>query len=556
MIKTMSANKERILVVESDPMVSDLIGRQTLIPMGYRVQVVEAAATAIQDALRFSPDLILADLNLPGLSGKDLLVALTAQGLDVPVIVIAEKGMENDVIQAFRLGATDFLTWPVREAEVLAAVERVLKQGRARREKEMLARQLDQTNQELQHRIRDLTTIFSIGKAVVSITDLRSLFEQLVEGAVQVAEGEMGWLLTKDERSKAFVLSAVRNLPRSISAHLNQPWDDGLSSLVALSGETLSIHGEPMKRFKVASLGQSALVAPVKAKNEVVGILVVVRKTPQPFGAGNQAMLEAVADYASIAMVNGRLFRALEQRAHAAQGAVEKAQVGEMIDAELASYARKLLQVKVLELQGITKELQEKMPEVQQSVTQPVRQASESIHEIAQGLDMVQLYDLARFRQHPDLNELLRNAMERFQRHAQKIGISLSSEISPRMAVVDGNGIHLLNVIDSMLTHAFRLCLRGGQVTARTELNRENQVHMAVQCSSPWMDEAQVAALLEAKISDSYAPMTPGVDEFMHLYVSLPLARQVAQVYGGRLWAESQKDSKLTFHLALPLARK
>ena len=55
---------ERILVVENDPDISDLISRQILVPMGYRIEVVGAAAQAIQAAVRFSPDVILANLQL------------------------------------------------------------------------------------------------------------------------------------------------------------------------------------------------------------------------------------------------------------------------------------------------------------------------------------------------------------------------------------------------------------------------------------------------------------------------------------------------------------
>lgn len=325
----MRTSRERILLVESDPEISDLISRQTLQSLGYQVQVARAASAAIQEAARFAPDILITNLNLPDLSGKDLLVALNSQGVNAPVIVIAQKGMEGDLIQAFRLGATDYLLWPMREAEIVAAVERVIKQVRARRERETLARQLKQTNDELQQRVRELTTIFAIGKAVTSITNQRELFEKIVEGAVYVTEADSGWLLLREERSKVFTLAAQRNLPKTIAAKINQPWDDGISSLVALSGETLSISGEPLARFKVAQLGQSALVAPVKLKKEVVGLLVVVRKEPHPFNPSNRTLLEAVADYASISLVNASLFRALEERARSLQQAVDAAQSNE-----------------------------------------------------------------------------------------------------------------------------------------------------------------------------------------------------------------------------------
>lgn len=329
MINTMKTTRERILVVENDAEISDLIARQTLQTMGYRVEVVRSASNAIQEVTRFSPDLILADLNLPGLSGKDLLVALHAQGVEIPIVVIAPKGMEGDIIQAFRLGASDYLLWPAREAEVVSAVERSIKQVRGRREREGLSQQLKQTNEELHRRVRELTTIFAIGKAVTSITNQQDLFDKIVEGAVYVTEADCGWLLLREDQNKVFNLSAQRNLPNELARRLGQPWDDGISSLVALSGETLSIHGDPLARFKVSQLGKSALVVPVKLKKEVVGLLVVVRKSAQPFSLSNKTLLEAVADYASISLVNARLFRALEERARFLQQSAETAQARE-----------------------------------------------------------------------------------------------------------------------------------------------------------------------------------------------------------------------------------
>lgn len=331
----MMSSRERILLVENDPEISDLIARQTLQAVGYQVQVSRSASQAIQSSTHFSPDIIITNLNLPDLSGKDLLVALNSQGVIAPVIVIAHKGMEGDLVQAFRLGATDYLLWPMREAEVVAAVERVLKQVRARRERETLARQLKQTNDELQQRVRELTTIFAIGKAVTSITNQRELFEKVVEGAVYVSEADCGWLLLREEHNKIFRLVAQRNLPKSITSKMNQPWDDGISSLVALSGETLSISGEPITRFKISQIGQSALVVPVKLRKEVVGLLVVVRKASRPFSPSNRTLLEAVADYASISLVNAQLFRVLEERARSLQQAAEAAQASERRKAEL-----------------------------------------------------------------------------------------------------------------------------------------------------------------------------------------------------------------------------
>lgn len=310
---------EKILVIDSDDHSRDLIVRQTLKPMGYQVLAAEDAGSAIRHALEFQPDVIIADLNLPGLSGKDMLVAFSSQGINIPVIVMAEKGEEPKVIQAFRLGASDYFLRPVREPEVLSAVERALKQVRESHERKKLDSQLKTTNAELQRRLQEMTTIFSVGRAVISVTDQRVLFEKIAEAITSVSQADMGWLALKNEQINAFQLAAHRKLPDSWARRIGQPLDDGVSALVAMSAESLSIHGQALLKFKISSLGKAALVVPIKVKQNVIGLMVVVRKTERPFGQSELHLLEAIADYASISLVNSRLFRALAQAAESAQ---------------------------------------------------------------------------------------------------------------------------------------------------------------------------------------------------------------------------------------------
>ena len=315
----MAYSGDRILLVENDPEISDLIARQALKPMGYQVDVVADSSAAIKRSLQTPPDLIIADLNIPGLSTKDLLVALSAQGIQIPLLVIASKGQEHDIIQAFRLGAADYLLWPARDAEVLSAVERVLRGVHDIHDRQRLDLKLSETNQELQRKIREMTAIINIGKAVISINEQRFLFQKIVDGAVQVSGAKIGWLLVRDQEHKTFVLTAHRGLPDVWSKKMNLPLDDGISGLVSLSGETLAIDGDPLLKFRVANLGKSACAVPIKVQNEVIGMLVVVRKEAVPFGKVEQTLLEAVSDYASISLVNARLFRAVSDSANAAK---------------------------------------------------------------------------------------------------------------------------------------------------------------------------------------------------------------------------------------------
>jgi len=550
----MNATQERILVVENDPTISDLIARQTLIPLGYKVQVVGSASSAVQDAVRYAPDLIITNLGLPGLSGKDLLVAFSSQGLDIPIVVLADQDKEGDIIDAFRLGASDYLTSPVREAEVVSVVERVLKQVRSRREKDQLARQLNQTNAELQRKVRELTTIFAMGKAVISITDLHSLFDKIVEGAVFVSEADSGWLLFRDEHSKGFLLSAGRNLPGGVTAYMHQAWDDGLSSLVALSGESLSIHGDPLKRFKIASLGKSALVVPVKVKNNVVGLLVVVRKAAQPFSKSSQALLEAVADYASISIVNARLFRALNERIDTSQQKVNSALLSNKIGSELfeaagADFQDSLSQLK-RELNQLYASLDPHFAGEQSGKIHQIEDALENALYLARLLSQLLISDGSDRNSNPDLNELTKHTLQRFQPAIQRCGISLITQLSPFPIKVAGNADHISKAVDGMLAYIIQNSARGSQITVRVSRTSDKLAQLKIQ--NPGL------ALPKNNINKIFAPKgehssRAGQGGWMGLGISLSLVREIFSTYNGKIWAEVNPEAVATFIALLPL---
>ncbi len=315
---------EKILVVDGDPEVVSLIADQVLTPLGYQVATARDGPSALQIMLRMAPDILITALDLPGLSGRDLLTAMHSQGLETIIVATGPRGAESQAMQAFRLGAKDYLTKPVREAEVVSSIDRALSEVRLRRERQHLADKLASANQQLEKRVKELTTLASIGKAVTALTSLSQLFTRLLEAGMYVTEGEVGWLLVSDDNSGKPVLRAARNLPATGAIKLNQPWDDGLSSLIMLSGESLALAGAPLARLRAGQVVKSVVAVPLKARDTVVGVLVVGSKTGRPFTERDQAMLSAVADYAVIAMINGRLFSTMEARVHALQATYDE----------------------------------------------------------------------------------------------------------------------------------------------------------------------------------------------------------------------------------------
>jgi FixJ family two-component response regulator len=298
-----------ILVVAENPNTQEQIAAQILKPLGYQVLSTSDATEGIIQAVNTNPDLIIADINLSGLSGKDMLVALSAQGVEAPVIILAEEGMENEAIQAFRLGAVDYLKLPVKETEVISAVERVLKTKSPPKEDEIPAGQAQERIQYLEERIKDLTKAISLAKTLTSTQYLEDLFKIIVDGAVYLSHADRGWLMLREYDDKKMTLRYYNNLPNSFSTVINKPWDDGISSLVIEAKETLNLQGLTSQRKEISKLGNTILGVPIFDRGNILGAIILIRKESQSFEKSTQKIIETISEFVSIALVNAGLFK-------------------------------------------------------------------------------------------------------------------------------------------------------------------------------------------------------------------------------------------------------
>jgi signal transduction histidine kinase/DNA-binding response OmpR family regulator len=546
----MANTKDRILIVENDADICDLIGRQALQSLGYQIQSAGDVSAAIAKAIQFAPDAIIVDLNLPEISGKDFLVALSSQGIDTPIIALTKKGKEEDLVQSFRLGASDFLLWPVREAEVVAVVERVLKQVHEHRERERLDKQLQQTNQELQNRVRELTTIFSLGKAVTSVTDQRVLFDKIIDGAIKVASGDLGWFLVRDESSRDFILVAHQNLPGPLAAKMNQPWDDGISSLVALSGETLSIHGDPLKRFKVNNLGQSALIVPIKVQKQVIALLTIVRRLPKPFNSSEQKLLEAVADYASISLVNARLFRALEERARYMQKAAESAQAGVKVKNEALQSAWRELQTPLEDAKNYLDLLAEgkngKISQEQAHVINQMQQKLQKMFDILQNIASIPKTSLPSQMVSVNIVEIANQVIDHYKRAAEQDELILTADLPAEDLQAYGDPAQLAQVMDRLVSNALRNSQTGGQIVLKIEKMLDGQVHCTVRDSSEGLESNQITHVFDHSYQE-----TSGSNKVAGAKNALSQVKEIITAHGGKVWVESNPDQGSVYHFTL-----
>src|SRR5688572_25745069 len=108
-----------ILVVDDDRALTRGLS-DMLRAHGFDVRTAHDGPTGLDAAISGKADLIFLDVMLPHINGYEILRAVRAQGLDVPILMVTAKGQEQDVILGLNLGADDYVVKPFRAAELIA----------------------------------------------------------------------------------------------------------------------------------------------------------------------------------------------------------------------------------------------------------------------------------------------------------------------------------------------------------------------------------------------------------------------------------------------------
>jgi len=118
---------ERILVVEDDLNIANLL-RVYLKREGYEAHVANDGREGLRLFGEIEPDLVVLDLMLPGLHGRDVCRAIRTRSA-VPIIMLTALDDERDVIEGLDLGADDYITKPFKPAVLLARVRSALRRS-------------------------------------------------------------------------------------------------------------------------------------------------------------------------------------------------------------------------------------------------------------------------------------------------------------------------------------------------------------------------------------------------------------------------------------------
>ncbi|HET97675.1 MAG TPA: response regulator [Desulfurivibrio alkaliphilus] len=183
------ANRVKILIADDDSIVREAVSK-ILTVFGYEVVSV-ASGKEVLGLLEPELDLIILDINMPGMDGFEALRRINARNLGIPVIFLTGAGSMEYAVKAVNLGAYDFITKPIEDLELFnikikRAVEKRMYVRRERAYKEDLERQVLEKTFELEEKNR-LLSEYSHNLEITTLDTMLSLQTALEEKDVYTA---------------------------------------------------------------------------------------------------------------------------------------------------------------------------------------------------------------------------------------------------------------------------------------------------------------------------------------------------------------------------------
>jgi two-component system response regulator AtoC len=175
------AQSYRMLVIDDDPGLRDYL-EALASSRGYEVFTAGTGEEGIQAIEEARPDLVTLDLVLPGIDGLETLRRLKERLPDVPVVMLSGHGQARSIVEAMKLGASDFLRKPFEVEELEVACQKALEKRALRREVA-----------DLRERVRSEAELLMLCGDDPKMKEVRDIIEQVSDTDITVlVRGESG----------------------------------------------------------------------------------------------------------------------------------------------------------------------------------------------------------------------------------------------------------------------------------------------------------------------------------------------------------------------------
>jgi signal transduction histidine kinase/ActR/RegA family two-component response regulator len=419
-----------------------------------------------------------------------------------------------------------------------------------------LMRALESRSAELASKVDQLEALSEVGEAVSSTLDLDEVLSTIVTNAVRLTGTDGGSIMEFNEADDSFsVVSAFGSSPELL-ARLREVRIERESTLVgkaALDRRPLEVPDlgssplDPHLQILYDDGWRSVLAVPMLRQDRMVGALVIRRRTTGSFSEDILELLQTFASQSALAILNARLFRELELNTAELQVVSRhKSEFLASMSHELRTPLNAVIGFSEVLLERMFGELNDRQEEYLRDIWSSGKHLLELLNEI---LDLSKVeagameLDNVTFPVAAAIEYAVSLVRERASVHA----ISLDLEVGDAVDMIRADELRFKQVMLNLLTNAVKFTPDGGAVTV---------------CARTVGDELQVtvtdtgigiAAADREQIFESFQQGRRGASQEEGTGLGLTLTRRIVDLFGGRMWLESEVGSGSTFGFAIPV---
>jgi GAF domain-containing protein len=418
-----------------------------------------------------------------------------------------------------------------------------------------LFEEVQSRTRELSQSVEELRALGEVGQAINSTLDVEAVLAGIVAKAVQLSGTEAGTIYTFDESRREFRLRATHGMDEGMIAAIRDR-SVGLAqtAIGKAAAERMPLQIPDVLKEQSLVLDvivragfRSMLVVPLLRPDQIVGALVVRRRSPGEFPKSTIELLRTFADQSVLAIQNARLFRQIEEKSRELEQASQhKSQFLANMSHELRTPLNAILGYTELMADGAYGEPSEKMLGVLQRLESNGKHLLGLINDVLDlskieaGQLELELSDYSI----QDIAQTVRSTLEPLAAD-KKLGFKV--EVAPQLPSGHGDGRRLTQVLINLVGNAIKFT-DAGEVAIKAEANN-GSFHVSVRDTGPGISAADQAKLFqEFQQADNAITRKKGGTG-----LGLAISKRIIEMHGGRIWVESQVDQGSTFAFTLPV---
>ncbi|MEQ8677980.1 MAG: response regulator [Aggregatilineales bacterium] len=527
-----------LVLIADDQVPTTILLERVFEHEGYQIKSVYDGITAVQTAKNLLPDLILLDVNMPGMNGFDVLRELRENPIttNIPTILITAMGDLSNVVHGLKLGADDYLRKPFQAQELLA-----------RAQSKMRSRKLEES---LHRRSQELEALLRVAEELNQHLEIEDLIEFIFYLGIDLLSGHAAALFQFDEQDNRVTDMCIRTRD---NADNDIPLDKDAILKYLRNHPQAQLWSEDAPLFATSTGG---MIAPLQHRGTITGMLMIIGETP--YDENHLRLLNGIGRQAALALRNAELYELqlnysqhLEDKVAARTAELESAQQMLIRSEKLASVGRLAASIAheinnpLFPIQINLEHMLEDIQSGGQIDEEEIKRTQESVERIRRIVN--QLLEFAGKRRTGDhsvepldINKIIQSIISLNRKFFEQENIK--TDFSPKeLPLIEGNRDQLEQVLMNMTLNA-KAAMKSGGVLEITTLNHDNDIMIKIKDTGHGIPKDMLETIFEPFVS------TKEEGTGLGLFIS----HGIIQNHNGSIRVESHEGVGTTFTITLP----